>query len=117
MIIDRLSIAKWLLRAMFGGLAADGDSTGGRAESSSEEQASAHAPLDVLKARCAAAWRDWPVRVGTRPFRAKQWQYFYPVEDASEIDDGVVLEPYDGQVKTIFLDDDQQPLSRKGGGL
>ena len=27
-----------------------------------------------------------------------------------------MLDPYDGKVKCIFLDDDQEPLSRKGGG-
>ena len=68
-----------------------------------------------LKHRCAVAWRAYPVKVGTRPFKAEQWKYFYPCEDFSEVDDGVVLDPYDGQVKCIFLDDDQQPLSRKGG--
>ena len=26
-----------------------------------------------------------------------------------------MLDPYDGKVKSIFLDDDQEPLSRKGG--
>jgi len=55
------------------------------------------------------------VRVGTRPFKADQWKYFYPCEDFSDVDDGVVLDPYDGKVKCIFLDDDQEPLSRKGG--
>ena len=68
-----------------------------------------------LKHRCAAAWRAYPVKVGTRPFKAEAWKYFYPCEDFSDVDDGVVLDPYDGKVKSIFLDDDQKPLSRKGG--
>ena len=114
-MLHQLAVTKWLLRAMFGAVRADGDSTGGSAPSP-EDPAPDHPALDVLKARCAAAWRDWPVKIGTRPFKAKQWAYFYPCEDVSDLDDGAVLEPYDGQVKTIFLDDNQMPLSRKGGG-
>ena len=31
------------------------------------------------------------------------------------MEEGVILGPYDGQVKSIFLPDDQEPLSQKGG--
>ena len=31
------------------------------------------------------------------------------------MDEGDILDPYDGHVKSIFLPDDQQPLSRTGG--
>ena len=31
------------------------------------------------------------------------------------MDEGDILDPYDGHVKSIFLPDDQQPLSRMGG--
>ena len=31
------------------------------------------------------------------------------------MEEGVILDPYDGQVKSMFLPDDQEPLSWKGG--
>ena len=34
-----------------------------------------HPPFDELKARCAAAWAKFPVKVGTRPFKAEAWEY------------------------------------------
>ena len=43
------------------------------------------------------------------------WQYFYPCKDLSSVEEGDIVDLYDGQVKSIFLPDDQQPLSRKGG--
>ena len=119
MKVHHFALVKWLTRAVFGTLSADGDSTGG---SSSHEEALAdrteepeHPPLDQLKARCAAAWAKFPVKVGTRPFKAEPWEYFYPCDDMSSVEEGVVLDPYDGHVKSIFLPDDQTSLSRKGG--
>ena len=119
MKVHQLALVKWLIRAIIGTLSADGDTTGG---SSSTEVATDnpaeepdHPPCDELKARCAAAWAKFPVKVGTRPFKAKAWEYFYPCEDLSSLEEGDVLEPYAGHVKSIFLPDDQAPLSRKGG--
>ena len=68
-----------------------------------------------LKAKCTAAWKAWPTKVGTQPFKAEQWEYFYPCEDPSEFN-GKMPDPYDGTVKCIFLGNNQEPLSRKGGG-
>ena len=119
MQVHHLALVKWLTRAILGTLSADGDSTGG---SSSHEEALAdpteepdHPPLDQLKASCAAAWAKFPVKVGTRPFKAEPWEYFYPCDDLSSVEEGVVLHPYDGHVKSIFLPDDQTPLSRNSG--
>ena len=70
--------------------------------------------LAELKKKCTTAWKAWPTRVATQPFKADQWQYFYPCEDPSEFGNTIPL-PYEGMVKCIFLGDNQEPLSRKGG--
>ena len=121
MNIDCLALAKWLFRAMFGALSVGGDTTGRR--SSNAETATGldnpdeelHPPLDELKAKCASAWAKFPVKPGTRHFKSKLWRYFYPCEYFSSVEEGDVLDPYDGHVKLIFLPDDQQPLSWMGG--
>ena len=67
-----------------------------------------------LKAKCTEAWKAWPIKVGTQPFKAEQWEYFYPCEDPSKFNNKTP-DLYDGTVKFIFLGNNQEPLSRKGG--
>ena len=99
MNIHRLDLVKWLLRAVFGALSVDGDATGGNSTEDREEDAD-HPPLEKLKSRCARAWNFFPFKVGTQLFKAKVWNYFYLCEDLRSVEDGMVLEPYDGrQVK------------------
>ena len=74
-----------------------------------------HLTLAALKAKCTAAWIAHPVKIGTAPFKAGAWEYFYPCEDPPDSPGGTPPDPYDGKVKSIFLSDDQKPLSRKGG--
>ena len=90
------------------------DATGGTSTEDPEEEPD-HPPFDDLKARCARAWNSFPFKVGTQPFKAEVWNYFYPCEDLRSVEDGIVLAPYDGQVKCIFFGDDQAPTTRKGG--
>ena len=96
MHIHRLALVKWLLRAVFGSLSADGDATGGTSTEDPEEEQD-HPPFEELKARCARAWNSFPFKVGTQPFKAEVWNYFYPCEDLRSVEDGIVLEPYDGR--------------------
>ena len=114
MNIHRLVLLKYLLRAVFGALSADGDATGGTSTEDPEDEAD-HPPLEELKARCARAWNSFPFKVGTQPFKAEVWNYLYPCEDLRSVEDGMVLEPYDGQVKCIFFGEDQPPITRKDG--
>ena len=37
-----------------------------------------HLTLAALKAKCTAAWIAHPVKIGTAPFKAGAWEYFYP---------------------------------------
>ena len=117
MNIHRLSLGKWLLRAIFGALSAGGDTTGGSSSNAETDNPDEepHPPLDEMKAKCVLAWAKCPIKPGTRPFKSKLWQYFYPCEDFSSVEEGDTLDPYDGYVKSIFLPDDQPPLSRMGG--
>ena len=80
-----------------------------------EEAQPDYLPLAALKAKCTAAWIAHPVKIGTAPFKAGAWDYFCPCEDPSDVPGGTPPDPYDGKVKSIFLSDDQKPLSRKGG--
>ena len=54
MNIHSLTRVKWLLRAVFGALSADGDATGGTSTEDPEEEVD-HPPFEELKARCARA--------------------------------------------------------------
>jgi len=90
------------------------DATGGTSTEDPEEEPD-HPPFDDLKASCARAWTSFPFKVGTQPFKSEVWNYFYPCEDLRSVEDGIVLAPYDGQVKCIFFGDDQAPTTRKGG--
>ena len=104
MNIHRLALVKWLLRAVSGALSADGDATGETSTEDPEDEAD-HPPLDPpleeLRARCAHAWNPFPFKVGTQPFKTEAWNYFYPCEDLCSVEDDMVLEPYDGQVKCM----------------
>ena len=90
MRFHRLAISKWLLKALFGPLAADGDSTGGSNVADAPAPGPAaepdHPSLAELKAKCTREWKAWPVKVGTKPFKAEPWKYFYPCEDPSKLD-------------------------------
>ena len=117
MLLHRPAMLDWILKALFGPLAADGVSTGGSdpATASPPAAATGHPSLKELKLMCAREWRAWPKKVGTKPFVAEQWNYFYPCEDPVEFAIGEIRDPYDGYVKSIFLEDNQKPLFRKGG--
>ena len=39
-------------------------------------------------------------------FKANVWHYCHPCEDLCSVEDDVVLDPYDGQVKSIFFGED-----------
>ena len=68
MNIHRLSLGKWLLRAVFGALSAGGDTTS-RSSSNAETvtgidnpDEKPYPPLDELKAKCASAWAKYPFK-------------------------------------------------------
>jgi len=71
--------------------------------------------LAALKEKCISAWIAHPTKVGSTPYKADVWAYFYPVEEPASYAPGEVPLPYDGKVKSIFLGDEQTPLSRKAG--
>ena len=117
MLLHRAGMLRWIWKALFSPLAADGDSTGGSNAAATPQPADGtdHPSLKDLKSMCHRAWMGWPVKVRTQPFKADVWSYFYPCEDTAQFAIGEVPSPYAGSVKSIFLDDNQKPLSRQGG--
>ena len=55
------------------------------------------------------------MKIGTAPFKAGAWDCFHPCDDPPDSPGGTPPDPCDGKVESIFLSDDQKPLSRKGG--